>query len=146
MTGADAETIRDLGTEVIGVGLGTDMGYSNLRLDPALPSYLLRELNQADQEHLRARWAKEMVQLIGFLIHNGSRMSHSPRGVTLLELPNMLAVLAWLQETAFPEQVVRVALRGSPPRHLDCPHALTQATAIRVQAAQALAGVESYPL
>jgi hypothetical protein len=37
---------------VIGVGLGTYMDYGHLRLDPALPPYLLRELSQADQKHL----------------------------------------------------------------------------------------------
>jgi CHAT domain-containing protein len=52
MTGTDDETIRNLAAAVIDVGLGTDMGYGHLRLDPALPPYLLRELSQADQKHL----------------------------------------------------------------------------------------------
>jgi hypothetical protein len=67
MTGAEAETIRSLAAAVIGVGLGTDMGYGHLRLDPALPPYLLRELSQADQEYLRGRWADGMEQLVTFL-------------------------------------------------------------------------------
>jgi len=67
MTGADAETIRNLAAAVVDVGLGTDMGYGHLRLDPALPPYLLRELSQEDQEHLRARWTEGMEQLVAFL-------------------------------------------------------------------------------
>jgi hypothetical protein len=38
MTGADAETIKNLAAAVVDVGLGTNMGYGHLRLDPALPS------------------------------------------------------------------------------------------------------------
>src|SRR5262245_11886584 len=67
MTGADAETIRNLAAAVIGVGLSTDMGYGHLRLDPALPPYLLQKLSQADQEHLRGRWVDGMEQLVTFL-------------------------------------------------------------------------------
>ena len=76
--GAEAETIRNLTAAVVGVGLGTDMGYGHLRLDPALPPYLLPELSQADQEHLRARWAEGMEQLINFLTNNSFRMLYSP--------------------------------------------------------------------
>jgi len=53
----------------------------------------------------------------------------------------VLAVLAWLQETALPEQVVEVATRVEALlARLGRPHALAQATAVRAQAAQALAG------
>jgi tetratricopeptide (TPR) repeat protein len=141
MTGANVETIRDLATAVIGVGLGMDMGYGHLRLDPALPPYLLRELSQADQEHLRARWAEGMMQLVYFLYEQQSQDATLARQLTLLELPNMLATLTWLQETALPEKVVGVATRVEALlAYLGRPHALTQATAVRAQAAQALAG------
>jgi tetratricopeptide (TPR) repeat protein len=141
MTGANVETIRDLATAVIGVGLGMDMGYGHLRLDPALPPYLLRELSQADQEHLRARWAEGMMQLVYFLYEQQSQDATLARQLTLLELPNMLAALTWLQETALPEKVVGVATRVEALlAYLGRPHALAQATAVRAQAAQALAG------
>src|SRR5262249_11670822 len=109
MTGAEAETIWNLAVAVIDVGLGTDMGYGHLRLDPALPPYLLRELSQADQEHLVARWAEEMEQLVDFLYRQRFQDATLAAQLTLLELPNILAVLAWLQETALPEKVVEVA-------------------------------------
>ena len=141
MTGADAETIRNLAAAVIGVGLGTDMGYGHLRLDPALPPYLLRELSQADQEHLRARWAEGMEQLVDFLYEQQFQDATLAAQLTLLELPNVLAVLAWLQETALPEKVVAVAASVEALlARLGRPHALAQATAVRAQAAQALAG------
>jgi tetratricopeptide (TPR) repeat protein len=144
MTGADAETIRNLAAAVIGVGLGTDMGYSHLRLDPALPLYLLRELSQADQEHLRARWAEGMKQLVYFLYAQHFQDATLAAQLTLLELPNVLAVLAWMRETALPEQVVEVATRVEALlAGLGRPHALAQATAVRTQAAQALPGWSS---
>src|SRR5262249_156497 len=61
--------------------------------------------------------------------------------LTLLELPNVLAVLAWLQETALPEKVVEVATRVEALlARLGRPQALAQAIAVRIQAIQALAG------
>jgi hypothetical protein len=142
MTGADAETIRNLAAAVIGVGLGTDMGYSHLRLDPALPPYLLRELSQADQEHLRTRWAEGMEQLVDFLYEQRSQDATLSAQLTLQELPNVLAVLAWLQETALPEKVVKVATHVEALlARLGRPHALAQATAVRVQEAQVLGSI-----
>ena len=53
----------------------------------------------------------------------------------------MLAVLSWLQETALPEKVVEVAASVEALlARLGRPDALAQVTAVRAQAAQALAG------
>jgi tetratricopeptide (TPR) repeat protein len=140
MTGAETETIRNIAAAVIGVGLGTYMDYGHLRLDPALPPYLLRELNQADQEHLRTRWAERMEQQIVFLGEQRFQDPTLATQLTLLELPNILAVLAWFQETALPEKAVAVATRVEALlAPLGRPHALAQATAVRAQADQALA-------
>ena len=79
MTGADAETIRNLADAVIGVGLGTYMGYVHLRLDPALPLYLLRELSQADQRTYGHAGQMGWSSCSVFCINNGSRTPHSPR-------------------------------------------------------------------
>ena len=140
MTGTDTETIGNLAAAVIGIGLGTDMGYGHFRLDPALPPYLLQELSQADQEPLRARWAEGMEQLVVFLYEQQFQNATLAAQLTLLELPNVLAVLARLQETALPEKVVEVAVRVEALlAHLGRSHALAQATAVRAQAARALA-------
>ena len=128
MTSTDAETIRNLAAAVVGVGLGTDMGYSHLRLDPALPPYLLRELSRAAQKHLQTRWAEGMEQLVDFLYIQQFQDATLAAQLTLLELPNMLAALAWLQETALPEKVVEVATNAeSLFAPLGRPHALAQA-------------------
>jgi tetratricopeptide (TPR) repeat protein len=139
MTGTDVETIRSLAAAVVGVGLGTDMGYGHLRLDPALPSYLLQELNQTDQEHLRTRWAEEMVELVHFLEEETFQEAIIARQLTLLELPNLLTLLRWLQDKEAPETVVDVASRVEALlADLGLPHALLQVTTIREQVAQIL--------
>src|SRR5262249_2609157 len=82
-----------------------------------------------------------MEQLVVFLYEQRFQDTALAAQLTLLELPNLLAVLAWLQETALPEQVVALAARVETLfANLGRPHALAQATAIRAQSAQALAG------
>src|SRR3712207_3758412 len=63
----DIDTARNLAIALIDVGLGEDMGYGHLRLDPALPPYLLGELSETEQEQVQARWAEGMAQLTDFL-------------------------------------------------------------------------------
>jgi hypothetical protein len=82
-----------------------------------------------------------MVQLVGFLDEQQFQDATLAAQVTLLELPNLLAVLAWLQETALPEQVVEIAVCVEELlARLGRSHALAQATSVRGQAAQALVG------
>jgi tetratricopeptide (TPR) repeat protein len=139
MTGADAETIRNLAAAVVGVGLGTYMEYGHLRFDTALPPYLLRELSQADQEHLRGRWAEEMAELVHFLEEQTFQDATIARQLTLLELPNLLTLLRLLQDKEAPETVVDVASRVEALlADLGLPHALLQVTTIREQVAQVL--------
>jgi hypothetical protein len=45
----DYETVRAIFREPIAVGLGKDMGYGHLRLDPALPAYLMGQMTPAEQ-------------------------------------------------------------------------------------------------
>ena len=58
MLGAEPEVVHELASALIEVGLAEDMGYGHLRLDPALPPYLLGEMSEAEREQARARWAE----------------------------------------------------------------------------------------
>ena len=124
---------------VIGVGLGTYMEHGHLRLDPALASYLLREMNQDEQESLRVAWAEGMEQLVVFLYKQRSQDTALSAQMTLLELPNLLAWLGWLQEHEPPEQVVNNAnwVEGLIAE-FGRPDALARATAVRERAARSL--------
>ncbi len=135
----DVETARNLAIALIDVGLAEDMGYGHLRLDPALPHYLLRELNEAEEEAARTRWAEAMQALTGFLYQQRSQNAELSARLTLLELPNLMALLAWLPERATPEVVIDLADRiESLLADLGRPQALAQATHAREQAAQRL--------
>ncbi len=135
----DKDTARDLGAELIQVGLAEDMGYGHLRLDPALPPYLLGQMDEAEQEQMRTRWAEAMTQLTNFLYKQWFKDTNLAAQLTLLELPNLLALLVWIQDRATPEGVVGLA--GSVEQllaPLGRPQALAQVTSVRERAAQAL--------
>ena len=137
--GVDVETARHLAIELIDVGLGDDMGYGHLRLDPALPAYLLGELDLAERDALRARWGQAMTELTGFLYQQRFKDTQLATRLTLLELPNLLTMLAWAQENLPVEQVVDLADSVEALlAQLGRPQALAQATRVREQAAQAL--------
>ena len=137
--GVDADAARELAIALIDVGLGEDMGYGHLRLDPALPAYLLGELEQAEREALRARWGQAMTELMRFLYRQQFEDAQLAARLTLLELPNLLTMLAWAQENLPAEQVVGLASRVETLlAQLGRPQALAQATQVRERAAQAL--------
>ena len=139
MLGVDVETARNLAIELIEVGLGEDMGYGHLRLDPALPAYLLGELDPAERDALRARWGEAMAELTDFLYEQQFKDTQLAARLTLLELPNLLAMLAWAQENLPAEQVVDLARQVEELlAYLGRPQALAQATRVREQAARAL--------
>jgi tetratricopeptide (TPR) repeat protein len=139
LTGLEKDDSRRLAIELIEVGLGEDMGYGHLRLDPGLPPYLLGEMKVEDVDPLRSRWAEAMAGLTGFLHQQLSKDAQIAAHLTLLELPNLLAMLEWLQDRWSPERVVDLA--DSLERlvaNLGRPQALAQATRMRERAAQKL--------
>ena len=139
MLDGDADAAGNMAAALIDVGLGEDMGYGHLRLDPALPAYLLEELDEAERDALRARWGQAMVQLTGFLYEQIFKAAQLAFGLTLLELPNLLRMLAWAQENLPPEQMVGLAGQMETLlAQLGRPQALAQATQVREGAAQAL--------
>ncbi len=96
----DVETVHSLAAQLIEVGLAEDMGDDHLRLDPALPSYLLREMGEAEQEETSTRWAEGMRQLTDFLYEQQRKDTELAARLTVLELPNLMAMLLWIQDKA----------------------------------------------
>ncbi len=139
LTGLEPDAARQLAIELIEVGLGEDMGYGHLRLDPGLPPYLLGELSDDEADALRSRWAEATAQLTGYLYRELFKNARLARQLTLLELPNFLAMLDWLQARMPPEQVVSLASNVEQlMADLGRPQALARATRVREQAAQTL--------
>ncbi|MDQ3011405.1 MAG: tetratricopeptide repeat protein, partial [Acidobacteriota bacterium] len=137
MLEAEQETIFGLAAQLVAVGLAEAMPYNHLRLDPALPSFLLRELSEAEQEAARSRWAAAMRELTVFLYQQRGKDAALAARLTLLELPNLMAMLRWFAERAAAEEVVDLARAVEELlANLGRPQALAQATRVREQAAR----------
>ena len=139
MQNIDTETVQNIASQLIEVGLAENMGYGHLRLDPALLPYLLREMSVKEQEEAQARWAEAMKQLTAFLYQQQFKDAVLAGQLVLLELPNLMGLLLWIQDKATPEVIVDLAdsvetLLASLGR----PQALAQATRVREQAARRL--------
>ncbi|HBL26449.1 MAG TPA: hypothetical protein DD490_06410, partial [Acidobacteria bacterium] len=139
ITGLEPDVARRLAGELIGVGLGEDMGYGHLRLDPGLPPYLLGELPEDEAEALRARWAEAMAGLTRYLYQQIFKDTRLAAQLTLLELPNILEMLAWNLGRQAAERLVDLADSVETlVSRLGRPQALARATRVREQAARSL--------
>lgn len=135
----DVETVQKLATALIEVGLAEAMPYGHLRLDPALPGYLLGQMSAAELAPARARWAEGMRGLTAWLYEQRFQDVQVAAQLTLLELPNLMAMLRWAQSALTPEELVSLA--GTLEfllSHLGRLQALAQATQAREKAAQGL--------
>ncbi|MEO1084521.1 MAG: CHAT domain-containing protein, partial [Acidobacteriota bacterium] len=137
-------TMQPFAKELIEVGLAEAMPYGHLRLHPALAPALLLDLDDDERPEARAAWTAAMVQLTGFLYQQQSKAPHLSAGLTLLELPNLLAALDALdaaqeKESAGAEQVVGMATRlEGLLANLGRPRALDRVVRVREEAARKL--------
>ncbi len=83
---------------LVGTGMAEIQDYNYLRLDPALPAYLKLGMEQETFAQLEGAWAEAMMQLVGFLYQQKFQDSNMANNLTLLELPNLLALLDWLAD------------------------------------------------
>jgi len=135
----DTETVQRLAVTLIAVGLAEDIGYGHLKLDPALPSYMLREMSTAEIEALRPRWAQAMQALTTFLYREQFKDVKLASILTRFELPNLMAMLLWLQDRATPETVIVTANSiETLVSQLGRKSALSQTIRVREEVAQRL--------
>jgi tetratricopeptide (TPR) repeat protein len=135
----DKEALKQMAQALIEVGLAEMMDYGHLRLDPALPNHLLGQMSAAEQEQARSRWAEGMRELARLLHQQHFQDAQLAAQLTLLELPNLLALIEWAQGALMPEEMV--GLSGNLETllaRLGRPQALAQATRVREHTAQAL--------
>jgi tetratricopeptide (TPR) repeat protein len=142
--GVEVEEAKAIAAQLIEVGMAEQQEYTYLRLDPALPAYL--RLGQSP-EHLAqftATWAEAMGQLVDFLYQQHFKDSRLANRLTLLELPNLMALLDWLgqrltADATLAERVVDTAGRIEQLlSYLNRPQALARAVALRERAAAVL--------
>ncbi|WKZ39900.1 MAG: tetratricopeptide repeat protein [Anaerolineales bacterium] len=94
--GVDQQNIGAIAQMLIGTGMAEIQDYNYLRLDPALPVYLRLGMEQETFAQLEESWAGAMMQLVNFLYREQFKDSRMALNLTLLELPNLLALLDWL--------------------------------------------------
>src|SRR5690349_3464483 len=115
------------------------MAHSHLRLDPALPNYLLTQMDAAELPSLTARWAEAMRALTGFLYQEQFQDAQLAAQLTLLELPNLLAMLNLAADALPPEEVMELAVGVETLlAKLGRPQALALAVSVRTAAARQL--------
>ncbi|MEE8524192.1 MAG: CHAT domain-containing protein, partial [Thermoanaerobaculia bacterium] len=126
-----------VGRQLVDVGLAEAMPYGYLRLHPALAPALLAELTVEERDAARRTWVEATEQLTRFLYQQQFKDARQAATLTLLDLPNLLAGLEHLHETAAAEsgpaeRVVDVATRlEGLLQNLGRPRALVRSAEIR---------------
>ena len=106
--GVDWDTVRKLTADLDQVGLAEVLGNGYLRLDPALPSYLLSNMREAEQEKAREAWNTAMEAFL-------RELQYSKHGEQLLvstmrlELSNLLLLLERWWASAPAEKIIALA-------------------------------------
>ncbi|MEM9151628.1 MAG: CHAT domain-containing protein [Cyanobacteria bacterium P01_F01_bin.3] len=134
----EAEQADAVAASLIEVGMAESQEYGYLRLDPALPAYLW--LGQTQLAELEATWTDAMVQLVFFLYEQRFRNGKLAAQLTLLELPNLMALLEVLGRQLAADPTIAEQVANTTGKieeslsYLNRPQALAQAVAMRERA------------
>jgi tetratricopeptide (TPR) repeat protein len=103
------EDVGALAGELVATGLATPNRYNHLTLDPALCPYLRARMDTAEREALTARWVEAMRAYVGFLDQQQSQSAEVAATLTVLELPNLFALLDLVQRVGEAEATIDLA-------------------------------------
>jgi len=106
MKGWEPEEVEGLAAELVGTGLATANSYNHLSLNPALCPFLQASLSAEEQQRLTARWLEAMAAYLGYLLQQQRQNTELAATLTLLELPNLFALLDHSQAAADPETTI----------------------------------------
>ena len=133
--------VASLALELVETGLATPNRYNHLTLNATLCPYLRRQLDAKERESLTARWVEAMVVYSKFLQQEHTLNIELVATLTLLELPNLFALLDLVQRKGDDDLTVDLATSlyqllqaSSKPRLLE------RVGHIRDQAAAGLSG------
>jgi tetratricopeptide (TPR) repeat protein len=98
--------VASLAGELVETGLATPDPYNHLTLNPALCPYLRAQMDAAEREALTARWGQAMRRYVEFLTRQQSRKTEVAATLTLLELPNLFALLDRVQAAGDAEATI----------------------------------------
>lgn len=139
MTGWEQEEVAGLAAELVGTGLATANPYGHLSLNPALCPYLKASLSEEELEALSTRWLETMAAYLDYLRKQRSQNTELAATLTLLELPNLFALLDRSQASADPDTTInRATSLYSLLQGLGKPRLLERVARVREAAVAAL--------
>jgi tetratricopeptide (TPR) repeat protein len=139
MTGWEAAEVEGLAMELVGTGLATPNPYNHLSLNPALCPYLKASLSEAELQGLTAGWLEAMASYLDYLNQQQSQNAEVAATLTLLELPNLFALLDRSRAVADPATTIqRTTSLYSLLRNSGKPRLLERVARVREAAAAAL--------
>lgn len=103
------EDVSSLAVELIQSGLATRNRYDHLTLNPALCPYLRGQMNDDKREVLTARWVDALWEYANFLGQQQNLNSEVAATLTVLELPNLFALLEFVQRAGDAEATIYLA-------------------------------------
>jgi tetratricopeptide (TPR) repeat protein len=109
MTGWEPAEVEGLARELVGTGLATPNPYNHLALNPALCPYLKATLSEEELQALSAGWLVAMAEYLDYLIQQQRQNAELAATLTLLELPNLFALLDRSQAVADPATTIFLA-------------------------------------
>ena len=137
--GVDVSTAFEIAQMLVEVGLANQGDHLHFDFDPALSSYALRLMDDAERRSAEALWAEGMQGLTGYLYDQVFADAQLSSRLVSLELSNLVALAEWAQDNMPPEMVV--SLTSTIEQLIlksDHPRALPTVVGAREQAAAAL--------
>jgi len=139
MTGWEPAEVKGLAQELVGTGLATANPYNHLSLNPALCPYLKASLSEEELQALTAGWLEAMAAYLNFLGQQRIQNTELAATLTLLEIPNLFALLDRSQAVADPETTIdRATSLYSLLQSLGKPRLLERVARVREAAAAAV--------
>jgi tetratricopeptide (TPR) repeat protein len=139
MTGWEQAEVEGLALELVGTGLATPNPYNHLSLNPALCPYLQSTFSEEERQALTAGWLESMAAYLRNLDQQDRQNPELAATLTLLELPNLFALLDRSQAVADPETTIdRATSLYGLLQGLGKPRLLERVARVREAAAAAL--------
>ena len=106
MTAWEQVDVEGLALELVGTGLATPNPYNHYSLNPALCPYLRDTLDAKELDALSASWQRAMAAYLTHLQQQQHQNTQFAATLTLLELPNLFALLDQSLAAADPDSTI----------------------------------------
>ena len=140
MTGWEQADTLALGEALVATGLATPEPYDHLSLNPALCPYLAATLGDDERAGLEARWVPAMLGYVEMLRRERNRNATMASALTVMELPNLIALLNRVQGVGNAEATIDLtSTLHVLLQYLGRPRLLARVGQVRDTAARSLA-------